>query len=251
MNLLASGRAILTGKGRSMDWLHWALDVFLHLNKHLDDAAHSLGPRLYLLLFAIVFCETGLVVTPFLPGDSLLFAVGALAATGTAIKLPTAMVVLCLAANCGDAVNYFLGYKIGPKVFSRESSWLLNKKHLTEAQQFYDRHGGLTIILARFVPIIRTFAPFVAGVGRMKFARFAAFSISGGILWVVSVTLAGYFFGGIPFVKKNFEVVVIAIVVISVLPGVYHWWKSRRASPLPNDTAEAGISPSPSGRGPG
>ena len=141
-----------------MSWIHWAIDVLFHLNAYLDKAATHMGPRLYLLLFAIVFCETGLVVTPFLPGDSLLFAVGALAAGGTAIKLPVAMVVLCLAANCGDAVNYFLGYRLGPKVFSRESSWLLNKKHLLEAQNFYERHGGMTIILARFVPIIRTFA---------------------------------------------------------------------------------------------
>ncbi len=223
-----------------MDLLHRALHAVFHLNDFLNERAQSMGSGLYVLLFVIVFCETGLVVTPFLPGDSLLFAVGALAASGTAIKLPLAMVVLCLAANCGDAVNYVLGYKIGPKVFSRESSWLLNKKHLAEAQRFYERHGGMTIILARFVPIIRTFAPFVAGVGRMKFARFAAFSVSGGILWVVSVSLAGYYFGNIPFVKRNFEVVVIAIVVISVLPGIYHWWKVRgRHDPEASETVPA------------
>ena len=224
-----------------MGWLRWALDLFLHLNTHLDQAAHSLGPRLYLLLFAIVFCETGLVVTPFLPGDSLLFALGALAATGTAIKLPVAMVVLCLAANCGDAVNYYLGYRLGPKVFSRESSWLLNKKHLLEAQHFYQRHGGVTIILARFIPIIRTFVPFVAGIGRMRFARFAAFSVSGGILWVVSVSLAGYYFGRIEFVRKNFEVVVVAIVFISVVPAIYHGIRARqrsvRSNAQPTDNA--------------
>ncbi|HEY8749357.1 MAG TPA: VTT domain-containing protein [Tepidisphaeraceae bacterium] len=224
-----------------MTWLHWALDVFLHLDKHLDDAAHNLGPRLYLLIFAIVFCETGLVVTPFLPGDTLLFVLGALAATSTAIKLPLAAVVLCLAANCGDLVNYTLGYRLGPKVFSRESSWLLNKKHLAEAQNFYDRYGAMTIILARFVPIIRTFAPFVAGIGKMRFARFALFSITGGIFWVVSVLSAGYFFGNIPIVKNNFEIVVLAIVFISVLPPILHWLKARSKKeialdPIPKET---------------
>src|SRR6185312_16896017 len=221
-----------------MSWIHWALDLFLHLNQHLDTAAHSLGSRLYLLLFVIVFCETGLVVTPFLPGDSLLFALGALAATGTAIKLPLVAVVLCLAANSGDALNYCLGYRLGPKVFSRESSWLLNRKHLLEAQAFYERHGRKTIILARFVPIIRTFAPFVAGIGRMRFSRFAGFSIAGGILWVVSVLMAGYFFGQVEFVKKHFEVVVVVIVVISVLPALYHAWRSR------TQPARAAIAPS-------
>ena len=208
---------------------HRVLDLFLHLDRHLDAAAHSMGNGLYLLLFAIVFCETGLVVTPFLPGDSLLFALGALAATGTAIKLPLVAVLLCLAANCGDALNYFLGYRLGPRVFSREGSWLLNKKHLIEAQHFYERHGRKTIILARFVPIIRTFAPFVAGIGRMNFLRFAAFSITGGILWVVSLLMAGFFFGRIPAVRNNFEIVILAIVVISVIPAIYHWWKARNA----------------------
>jgi len=212
-----------------MTWLHTALDLFLHLDKHLDSAAHAMGPGLYLLLFAIVFCETGLVVTPFLPGDSLLFALGALAATGSAVKLPLAIVLLCLAANCGDALNYFLGYRLGPKVFSRERSRLLSRKHLLEAQRFYERHGRKTIILARFVPIIRTFAPFVAGIGRMHFFRFATFSVTGGILWVLSMSLAGYFFGNIPLVKRNFEFVILAIVVISVLPAVFHYLKSRRA----------------------
>jgi membrane-associated protein len=176
----------------------------------------------------IVFCETGLIVWPFLPGDSLLFALGALAATGTAVKLPIVIPLLCLAANCGDLLNYTIGYRIGPKVFSRESSWLLNRKHLDEAHGFYERHGRKTIILARFVPIIRTFAPFVAGIGRMSFIRFAVFSVSGGILWVVSLSLAGYYFGQMPFVKDHFQYVVIAIVIISVLPAVIHALGRRR-----------------------
>jgi membrane-associated protein len=209
---------------------HQVLDLFLHLDKHLDAAAHSMGNGLYLLIFVIVFCETGLVVTPFLPGDSLLFALGALAATGTAINLPLVAVLLCVAANCGDALNYFIGYRLGPKVFSRESSWLLNKKHLIEAQNFYERHGRKTIILARFVPIIRTFAPFVAGIGRMNFVRFATFSVSGGILWVVSILMAGFFFGRIPVVRNHFEIVVLAIVVVSLIPAAYHTLKSRARS---------------------
>lgn len=207
--------------------IHSLLDLVFHLKEHLQTYAHQMGGGLYLLLFVIVFCETGLVVTPFLPGDSLLFALGALAAQGHDLSLPMAAVTLCLAANCGDLVNYFMGYRIGPKVFSRESSWLFNKKHLHEAQGFYERHGRKTIILARFVPIIRTFAPFVAGVGRMRFSRFIGFSVAGGIFWVVSVLLAGYFFGSIPFIDKHFELVVVAIVVISVIPAVIHWWKGR------------------------
>lgn len=229
-----------------MDFLHWVLDWVLHLSAHLDSAAGTLGWRLYPLLFLVVFCETGLVVTPFLPGDSLLFALGALAATGTAIKLPIVMVLLCVAANCGDALNYLLGYRLGPKVFSRESSWLLNKRHLLEAQGFYERHGRKTIILARFVPIIRTFAPFVAGIGRMRFFRFAVFSVSGGVLWVVSVSLAGYFFGNIPFVKNRFEIVVLGIVVISVLPAAYHAWRSRGTARGSGEAHQV-ISQSPSG----
>jgi membrane-associated protein len=211
-----------------MSWAHTALNLFLHLDKYLEQAAHDLGSRLYLLLFAIVFCETGLVVTPFLPGDSLLFALGALAATGTAVKLPIIIPLLCLAANCGDAVNYLAGYRLGPRVFSRRSSWLLNQKHLDEAHRFYERHGRKTIIMARFVPIIRTFAPFVAGIGRMAFARFALFSVSGGILWVVSLSMCGYYFGQMPIVKNNFQLVVLAIIFISVLPAIFHAMQARK-----------------------
>jgi membrane-associated protein len=211
-----------------MELLHKAIDLFIHLDRHLNQAAHDLQGKLYLLLFAIVFCETGLVVTPFLPGDSLLFALGALAASGSDVKLQIIVPLLCLAANCGDAVNYFLGYRVGPKVFSRPNSWLLNRRHLDEAHGFYERYGGKTIILARFVPIIRTFAPFVAGIGKMHVARFAMFSVSGGMLWVISMSAAGYLFGNIPIVKNHFQIVVLAIIVISVLPAVYHAWRARR-----------------------
>ena len=211
-----------------MGWIHTIVDLFLHLDRHLDSAAHSLGQKLYLLLFAIVFCETGLVVMPFLPGDSLLFALGALAATGTAVKLPVVIVTLCVAANCGDLVNYTLGSRIGPRLFSKEGSRLFNRRHLDEAHLFYDRYGSATIILARFVPIIRTFAPFVAGIGRMNFFKFAAYSISGGALWVIALSVAGYEFGQIAWVKGHFEIVVLAIVVISVLPAVFHGLAARR-----------------------
>jgi membrane-associated protein len=212
--------------------IHHILDLVFHLKTHLNSfaAAHEIG--VYALLGIIVFCETGLVVTPFLPGDTMLFAVGALAASsGSAINLPLAMLILCLAANCGDLLNYAIGFRAGPKVFASQGSWLLNKKHLVEAQQFYEKHGRKTIILARFIPIIRTFAPFVAGIGRMPFARFIGFSIGGGVLWVVLVTLAGYLFGNIPWVDRHFEVVVIAIVAISVLPIAVHSLQWKNAGP--------------------
>jgi membrane-associated protein len=202
-----------------MPWLHAALDLVLHLDKHLNDfaAAHPVG--VYGLLALIVFSETGLVVWPFLPGDSLLFAVGALAATqNSVINLPLVIVMLCLCANCGDLLNYTVGFHLGPKVFSRQSSWLLNQNHLREAQDFYTRHGRKTIILARFVPIIRTFAPFVAGIGRMPLSRFIGFSVGGGALWVVLVSLAGFEFGQIPIVQKNFQLVVVGIIAVSLIP---------------------------------
>jgi membrane-associated protein len=186
--------------------------------------------NLYAVLFLIVFAETGLVVTPFLPGDSLLFALGALGARGIGINLPLVTVLLIVAAVLGDAVNYWIGYKLGPAVFKREDSKLLNKKHLVKAQEFYEKYGGKTIILARFVPVVRTFAPFVAGVGRMNFFRFWTYNVIGGIAWVLICVGAGRLFGNIPFVKKNFELVIVAIVVISVLPMAIEFWNARRAS---------------------
>ena len=186
--------------------------------------------NLYVLLFAIVFAETGLVVTPFLPGDSLLFALGAIGSRNVGINLPLITGLLIVAAILGDAVNYWIGYKLGPAVFKREDSRLLNKKHLLRAQEFYAKYGGKTIILARFVPIVRTFAPFVAGVGRMNFFRFWVFNIVGAIAWVLICVSAGYFCGGFAFVKKHFELVIVAIVVISVLPMVWEFWQARRAA---------------------
>ena len=186
--------------------------------------------KLYALLFAIIFCETGLVVTPFLPGDSLLFAVGALAARNILGNLPLLTGLLIVAAVLGDAVNYWIGYRLGPAVFNREDSRLLNKKHLLKAQEFYEKYGGKTIILARFVPIVRTFAPFVAGVGRMNFFRFWLFNIVGGIAWVLICVGAGYAFGNIEFVKKRFELVIVAIVLISLMPMVWELYQARRTA---------------------
>ena len=210
-----------------MALLHKLLDVFHRPGDYLNQYGGGHPVAVYGVLMLIVFCETGLVVTPFLPGDSLLFAVGAVAASSGVLSLPVVIVLLCLAANCGDTVNYLMGRAAGPKVFSRKT-FLLNPKHLAEAQDFYERHGRKTIIIARFVPIVRTFAPFVAGVGRMTFARFIGFSIGGGALWVVLMTGAGYFFGNIPWVKAHFEIVVLAIVFISVLPMAIHAVQGRR-----------------------
>jgi membrane-associated protein len=185
---------------------------------------------LYVVLFAIVFCETGLVVTPFLPGDSLIFAIGAVAARDIGVSIGIVGPLLVCAALIGDNVNYWLGRRLGPAVFKREDSRLLNKKHLLSAQAFYEQHGTKTVILARFVPIIRTFAPFVAGIGRMNYVRFLTFSVIGAVLWVSICLTGGYFLGGLPFFKKHFELVVLAIVLISVLPAILHVLRARGAA---------------------
>ncbi|MGH7288493.1 MAG: DedA family protein, partial [Myxococcota bacterium] len=188
-----------------------------------------LGPWLYAVLFLIVFCETGLVVTPFLPGDSLLFAVGALASLeGSPIELPQTALLLVVAAVLGDAVNYSIGAYLGPAVFTSERSWLLNKQHLVRTQLFYAKHGGKTIFLARFVPIIRTFAPFVAGIGRMRYRDFATYNVTGALAWVVVCMGAGSLFGQIPLVKEHFELVILGIVAVSLLPVVLEFVRARR-----------------------
>ncbi len=218
------------------------IDVFLHLDQHLNTWAGALGPWLYVLLFAIVFCETGLVVTPFLPGDSLLFAVGALATTpGSPIHVVTVSLLLIAAAILGDATNYAIGRRVGPRVFSRESSWLLNKQHLIRTQHFYEHHGGKTIFLARFMPIVRTFAPFVAGIGRMEYRRFAGYNVAGGITWVVLFIGAGYLFADLPIVKDRFHYVILGIIGVSVLPIVFEFARAqiaaRKQRRLPEDGA--------------
>jgi membrane-associated protein len=215
-----------------LDEIKSAIDVFLHLDRHLGEWSQALGPWLYLLLFAIVFCETGLVVTPFLPGDSLLFAVGALASlpdSGMSLWLVAALLIV--AAVLGDAVNYAVGAYMGPKVFSRADSRWLSQKHLQRTHDFYEKYGGKTIFLARFVPIVRTFAPFVAGVGSMTYSHFALYNITGAVTWVLSFLLAGYFFGQIPTIQSNFHIVIVAIIVISVLPIAFEFVRARRATP--------------------
>jgi membrane-associated protein len=223
-----------------MDTITGLIDIFLHLNDHLDAWAQAFGGWLYVILFAIVFCETGLVVTPFLPGDSLLFATGALAARdGSPLHIVWTILLLVVAAILGDAVNYSIGYRVGPRVFTHEAKanptfwdkmrrFFFNKKHLDRTQEFYARHGGKTIIIARFVPIIRTFAPFVAGIGNMQYRRFALFNVSGAIAWVVSFSVAGYLFGGLDYIKRNFQYVIVAIIVLSIMPGVIEFLRHRR-----------------------
>jgi len=214
-----------------LDSLRELLDVVLHLDRHLNEWAGWMGPWLYFLLFAIVFCETGLVVTPFLPGDSLMFAVGALCSVEDATtSLPLAMTVLFLAAVLGDAANYSIGRTLGPAVFTSENSRLLNPKHIQRTHEFYEKYGGKTIFLARFVPIVRTFAPFVAGIGQMSYGHFAVWNVTGAAVWVASLTLAGYFFGQIPIVKHNFESVVLAIIALSLLPMVVEYLRARRTA---------------------
>jgi membrane-associated protein len=208
-----------------MDFIRKIIDIFLHLDRHLAEQLSIYGVWVYGLLFLIVFMETGLVVTPILPGDSLLFAAGALCATG-GLNLLTVIMLLMLAALLGDNVNYWIGHKVGPKVF-KDNSRFLNRKHLDKTHDFYKKYGGKTIILARFVPIVRTFTPFVAGIGHMPYTRFISYSIFAALFWVNSMTLAGYFFGNIPIIKKNFSAVVLIIVFISVLPALIGYFRSR------------------------
>lgn len=214
-----------------MDFLHHLINTLLHLSPaSVNDLANYVGPGpMYAVLFAIIFCETGLVILPFLPGDSLLFAVGAVCAISNAISFPIVAVLLIVAANAGDLVNYTLGYRIGPKVFHGESK-LLNKKHLAEAHAFYEKYGRMTIILARFVPIVRTFAPFVAGIGKMHYPQFLKYNVVGAIAWVVGFTYAGYFFGNLPFVRKNLELLIFGIIFVSFLPGIIEIVRHKRAS---------------------
>ncbi|MCX6018144.1 MAG: DedA family protein [Chloroflexi bacterium] len=203
------------------------LEFLLHTDKYLADLIVQYGPWIYALLFAIVFCETGLVVTPFLPGDSLLFAAGALAATTGQMSIPLLWVLLAFAAILGDAVNYSIGRRLGTRVFS-EDARILKTAYLRRTEAFYEKHGNRTIILARFVPIVRTFAPFVAGVGSMQYRRFATYNVVGGLAWVTIFLGAGALFGQIEFVKKNFEVVTLGIVLVSVLPIVFEFVKEKR-----------------------
>jgi membrane-associated protein len=211
-----------------MEWLLAAVDMVLHVDRYLLDFAMEYGVWIYALLFLIVFLETGVVVTPFLPGDSLLFATGALAAAGV-MDIGAILTLLTAAAIIGDNTNYFIGRAVGPRVFTEHSKWL-KREHLLRTQRFYEVHGGKTVVMARFVPIVRTFAPFVAGVGHMHYPRFLAFDVGGGILWVWSFGLLGYFFGNAPIIKENFGLAIIGVIVISLLPIFFEAWRARRSS---------------------
>lgn len=211
-----------------MELIQTFIDLFLHLDQHLTWVFENYGLWTYLILFLIIFCETGLVVTPFLPGDSLLFGVGALAA-GSSLNVGWLFILLSIAAIVGDAVNYWIGYKIGSKLLQREDSRFIKKEYIDRTHRFYEKYGGKTIIFARFVPIIRTFAPFVAGIGRMSYWHFAVYNVVGGLVWISSFLYAGYFFGNIPVVKKNFTLVILGIIAVSILPGVIELVRARRA----------------------
>ncbi|MBP7705862.1 MAG: DedA family protein [Candidatus Aminicenantes bacterium] len=211
-----------------MEFLRSVLDFVLHLDKHLSALIQQFGAWTYAILFVVIFVETGLVIMPFLPGDSLLFAAGTFAALG-AFDLGWLLLVLAAAAVIGDTVNYWIGHFVGPKVFTREKSRFFKKEYLDRTHAFYEKHGGKTIIIARFVPIIRTFAPFVAGIGRMSYGRFIAFNVFGGVGWVVLLTGAGYFFGNIPFVKANFSLAILAIILISTVPIAVEYVRHRRS----------------------
>ncbi len=209
-----------------MDLIRQLIDIVLHLDRHLSTVIQDYGVWTYLILFLIIFCETGLVVTPILPGDSLLFAVGTFAAR-SALDVGLVLVLLSIAAVAGDTLNYAIGYKLGPQVFRKEGVRFLNREYLDRTHQFYERHGAKTIVIARFVPIVRTFAPFVAGIGQMSYGRFLAYNVAGGVGWIGSLVLGGYAFGNIPVVKENFTLVIFAIIILSILPGVIEFMRQR------------------------
>jgi membrane-associated protein len=213
-----------------MDMLLNFIDIFIHLDQHLSLLIQSFGGWAYLIVFLVIFCETGLVVTPILPGDSLLFGLGAIAAMG-ALKVEWLFVMLSIAAIAGDTVNYMIGHYVGPKVFARESGRFFKKEYLERTHRFYEKYGGKTIVIARFVPIIRTFAPFVAGIGSMTYSRFIVYNIVGGISWIALFIFGGYYFGNLSIVKRNFTLVIFAIILISILPGVIEYVRQRRQTP--------------------
>ena len=224
-----------------METIGLLISFILHIDQHLQTLCANYGLWVYAILFVIVFCETGFVVTPFLPGDSLLFAVGSLAAIG-ALDVTFGMLLLAGAAIAGDTVNYWAGNYVGPKVFHEEHSRFLNKEYLQRTHAFYERHGGKTIIIARFLPIIRTFAPFVAGIGSMTYSRFLVFNVMGGVLWVVLLVLGGYLFGNIPVIRRNFSLVILALIIIPGLPSLVEFIRiqvKRRKQKVAEQEAES------------
>ena len=212
-----------------MDLLSGFVDVILHLDLHLRELAQTYGAWVYAFLFLIVFLETGVVVTPFLPGDSLLFVAGTIAAAGE-LNVHVLVLILVAAAIAGDSLNYAIGRYLGPRVFRFEDSRFFKRAHVDRTHAFFERHGGKAIIIARFVPIIRTYAPFVAGIGAMNYRRFLMFNVSGAVLWVVLLTYAGFFFGNLPLVRNNLTAVILGIIVLSVMPAIFEFWRARRPS---------------------
>ena len=209
-----------------MEYLATFIDIILHLDKHLAILVQQYGTWIYAILFAIIFSETGFVVTPFLPGDSLLFVAGALAALG-GMDIGVLVAVLIAAAALGNMLNYQIGRLLGPKVFHWENSRFFNKTALQKTHAFYEKHGGKTLVMSRFLPLFRTFAPFVAGIGAMNYGRFMLFNLIGAVSWVVLLTLVGYFFGNLPWVQKNLSLVIVGIIVVSLIPAVIGWWQHR------------------------
>jgi membrane-associated protein len=210
-----------------MEFIKTVIDFILHIDRHLEAITSEYGTLTYIILFVIIFAETGLVVTPFLPGDSLLFAIGAIAALGT-LNLYYLLILLIIAAVLGDTVNYWVGKFLQPRIFKGENIRFLNKDHLAKTQEFYDKYGGKTIIIGRFIPIVRTFAPFVAGIGTMEYKRFIVYNIVGGILWICIFLIAGYFFGNLPAVRKNFTYVIFGIIILSILPAVIEYFRAKK-----------------------
>lgn len=214
-----------------MDIIKFIIDFILHIDVHLAELVAQYGMWVYAILFLILFCETGLVVTPFLPGDSLLFVSGALAALPTNdLNVHTMVALMAVAAIIGDAVNYTIGRLFGEKLFSNPNSKIFRRSYLDKTHQFYEKHGGKTIILARFVPIVRTFAPFVAGMGHMSYRHFAAYNVIGALVWVLLFTYAGYLFGDLPVVQENLKLLIVGIIIVSILPGVIEIWRHKRAA---------------------
>lgn len=210
-----------------MEYLAAFIDIVLHLDKYLAVLVQQYGVWIYAILFAIIFSETGFVVTPFLPGDSLLFVAGALAAVG-GMNIAVLLALLVVAAAAGNMLNYHIGRYIGPRVFKWEDSLFFNKTALQKTEAFYEKHGGKTLVLSRFLPLFRTFAPFVAGVGRMNYLRFCVYNLAGAALWVISLLLVGYFFGNLPWVKQNLSIVIVGIIVVSLVPAFVGWLKHRK-----------------------
>lgn len=214
-----------------MSFIHFIIDFILHIDVHLAELVAQYGIWVYGILFLILFCETGLVVTPFLPGDSLLFVAGALAALpSNDINVHVMVLLMAIAAILGDAVNYTIGRVFGERLFSNPDSKIFRRSYLDKTHKFYEKHGGKTIILARFVPIVRTFAPFVAGMGHMSYRHFAAYNVVGALIWVLLFTYAGYIFGDLPVVQNNLKLLIVAIIVVSILPGVIEIWRHKRAA---------------------